>query len=31
MPLLEAGKYRKAMNDVATNLNLFTQQRLGRR
>jgi len=31
LPLWKIGKYRQAVNDAATNLNTFTQQRLGRR
>lgn len=30
LPLWEAGKYRQAVNDAATNLNNFAQGRLGR-
>ncbi len=30
IPLWEAGKYRQAVNDAATRLNAFTQDRLGR-
>ena len=31
LPLWAVGKYRQAVNDAATNLNLFAQQQLGRR
>jgi len=31
LPLWNVGKYRQAVNDAATNLNVFAQQRLGRR
>jgi hypothetical protein len=31
LPLWKVGKYRQAVNDAATNLNLFAQQQLGRR
>jgi hypothetical protein len=31
LPLWKAGKYRQAVNDAATNLNLYAQQQLGRR
>lgn len=31
LPLWEVGKYRQAVNDAATHLNLFAQQVLGRR
>lgn len=30
LPLWEANKFRQAVNDAATNLNLFAQRRLGR-
>jgi hypothetical protein len=31
LPLWTVGKYRQAVNDAATNLNVFAQQQLGRR
>jgi hypothetical protein len=31
LPLWNVGKYRQAVNDAATNLNVFAQQRLGAR
>lgn len=31
LPLWEVGKYRQAVNDAARSLNVFAQQRLGRR
>ena len=31
LPLWQVGKYRQAVNDATTNLNLYAQQQLGRR